>query len=174
MRARKPIIPPTSVSIAIIRKTTTGSSPSAAAGILSSSVGVSAMVTPSATNSRIWIGISLAEKPGASMRQPPMRQKSRNAPIARCGPSGGGASARLSADSAIIKASRAAHPGGRRLPGAGGRRRRLEASRLRLGTLDGAPAHEIVPSDLISKPRAISSCDSTGSVGNMRSTIMRT
>ena len=35
-------------------------------------------------------------------------------------------------------------------------------------------SHEIVPSDFTSKPRAISSCDSTASVGNMRSMIMRT
>ena len=34
--------------------------------------------------------------------------------------------------------------------------------------------HAIVPSDFTSKPRAISSCDKTASVGNMRSMIMRT
>ena len=34
--------------------------------------------------------------------------------------------------------------------------------------------HEIVPSDLTSTPRAISTCDRTGSDGNMRSMIMRT
>ena len=34
--------------------------------------------------------------------------------------------------------------------------------------------HEIVPSDRTSTPRAISTCDRTGSVGNRRSMIMRT
>ncbi len=35
-------------------------------------------------------------------------------------------------------------------------------------------SQEMVPSDFTSKPRAISSCDRMASVGNMRSTIMRT
>ena len=34
--------------------------------------------------------------------------------------------------------------------------------------------HEIVPSDLICTPRAISTCDSTGSVANSRSVTIRT
>ena len=47
------------------------------------------------------------------------------------------------------------------------RKTRKHRLRLRL-------AHEIEPSELISTPRAISTCESTGSDGNMRSMIMRT
>ena len=36
------------------------------------------------------------------------------------------------------------------------------------------PRHEMVPSDLISTPRAISRCESTGRVGKIRSMIIRT
>ena len=135
MRARIPIIPPTSNSTTIVLSVRIGSPPSAAAGILSKRSGVSDRVTASATNSRICAGIWLFEKPGASIRQAPMRQNSTKAPIAAL------------------------------------RRQRV---RRRRDGLEHQGGHEMVPSDLTSKPRAISSCDSTGSVGNMRSMIMRT
>ena len=48
------------------------------------------------------------------------------------------------------------------------------ASPLGRGRAAGGGPHEIAPSGLISSPRAISRCDSTGRVANMRSTIMRT
>ena len=51
------------------------------------------------------------------------------------------------------------------------RRQRLMRPRERSGD---KRRHAIVPSDLTSKPRAISSCDKTARVGNMRSMIMRT
>jgi hypothetical protein len=57
MRARKPIMPPISVSTAIARSVSAGSPPSAAAVILSMSRGVSASVVVSATKSRICVGI---------------------------------------------------------------------------------------------------------------------
>ena len=57
--------------------------------------------------------------------------------------------------------------------GADGRLRRQRL--MRRGERSGDERrHAIVPSDLISNPRAISSCDRTARVGNMRSMIMRT
>ena len=74
-------------------------------------------------NSRTCTGTRELEKPGISMRQPPMRQKARNT--------------------------------SRTVSGADGR-------------------HEMVPSDLICTPRAISTWQRTGSVANRRSVTMRT
>jgi hypothetical protein len=88
-----------------------------------------------ATNKRTWVGICVFENPGASIRHPPIRQNSTNAPIAALG-----------RERCV------------------GRRHRPRDER----------GHAIVPSDFTSKPRAISSCDKTARVGNMRSMIMRT
>ena len=83
-----------------------------------SSSGVSASVTAIARNRRTCTGTRVLEKPGISIRQPPMRQNRRKTGRTVSGPIG---------------------------------------------------AHEMVPSDLISTPRAISTCESTGSVANSRS-----
>ena len=83
----------------------------------------SAPVAAIATNSLTWIGTRALDRPGISRKQPPMRQKARNAAMT---------------------------------------------------TPCQRGVHEIVPSTRISTPLAISTCDSTGSVGNSRSMIMRT
>ena len=91
--------------------------------MVGSSNGVSASVTDTAMNRRTCTGTRELEKPGISIRQPPMRQNSR------------------------------------------------KTTRIVSG---GIERHEIVPSDLICTPRAISTWLSTGSVANSRSVTMRT
>jgi len=98
------------------------------------SSGDSASVTATAMNRRTCTGTRALEKPGISMRQPPMRQKARNT------------SCTVSAPMSI----RSQYP-------------------------SGANIHqEMVPSDLICTPRAISTWERTGSVANSRSVTMRT
>ena len=90
---------------------------------VASNIGVRANVTDTAMNKRTCTGTRELENPGISIRQPPMRQNSRN------------------------------------------------TARIVSG---GTEHHEMVPSEWICTPRAISTWLSTGSVANSRSVTMRT
>ena len=93
-KARKKMRPMTPIS-APIATSETMSERTMAEGILArvarsdgSSIGASASVTASAMNRRTCAGTRALEKPGISIRQPPIRQKSRKTSRTVSGPIG--------------------------------------------------------------------------------------
>ena len=122
-RPIRPMSAPTTVSETMRASMASGATCGRAARSTGTSSGDSASVTATAMNRRTCTGTRALEKPGISMRQPPMRQKARNT-------------------SSTVSAPMS--------------------------------DHEMVPSDLICTPRAISTWERTGSVANSRSVTMRT
>ena len=86
MRPRMPISTPIATSETMSVRTMAEDLSATLARSEGSSIGASASVTASAMNRRICAGTRTLEKPGISIRQPPMRQNSRNTTRTVCGP----------------------------------------------------------------------------------------